>query len=80
MPYIMSNRREQLRHDWDDPQNAGELNFLVTEMIKYYWDSRQSYQAICEITGALENVKQEFYRRIAVPYEEKKIEEKGDVY
>jgi hypothetical protein len=31
------------------------------------------------ITGVLENVKQEFYRRIATAYEEKKIIENGDI-
>lgn len=30
--------------------------------------------------GAVEGAKTEFYRRIAVPYEEKKIRENGDVY
>jgi len=29
--------------------------------------------------GVLECVKQEFYRRRAVPYEEEKIEENGDI-
>jgi len=32
------------------------------------------------LPGVLENVKQEMYRRLAAPYEDKKAEENGDVY
>jgi hypothetical protein len=38
-----------------------------------------SYSKIAIITGVLENVKQEFYRRAAAPYEDKKILQNGDV-
>jgi hypothetical protein len=39
-----------------------------------------SYKSINDVIGVLECVKQEFYRRIAVPYEDKKIEQNGDIY
>lgn len=32
------------------------------------------------MVGALECAKLELYRRIAIPYEEQKIQENGDVY
>ena len=38
-----------------------------------------SYSKIAMITGVLENVKQEYYRRIAVPYEENKKAQNGDI-
>ena len=38
-----------------------------------------SYSKIAMVTGVLENVKQEFYRRIAASYEDKKIVENGDI-
>jgi hypothetical protein len=38
-----------------------------------------SYPKIAMITGVLENIKQEFYRRVASPYEDKKILENGDI-
>jgi hypothetical protein len=38
-----------------------------------------SYKKIAVITGVLENIKQEYYRRIAVPYEDEKIVENGDI-
>jgi hypothetical protein len=38
-----------------------------------------SYTKVAMITGVLENVKQEFYRRVAESYEDKKIVENGDI-
>jgi hypothetical protein len=38
-----------------------------------------SYSKVAMITGVLENIKQEFYRRIASFYEDKKILENGDI-
>jgi hypothetical protein len=38
-----------------------------------------SYSKVALITGVLENIKQEFYRRAAAPYEDKKIAENGDI-
>jgi len=39
-----------------------------------------NYQTINDIIGALEGAKLEFYRRIAIPYENAKLTENGDVY
>lgn len=39
-----------------------------------------NYQMINDVMGALESAKLEFYRRIAVPYEETKRKDNGDVY
>ena len=38
-----------------------------------------SYTKIAIVTGVLENIKQEFYRRVAEPYEQKKIVQNGDI-
>jgi hypothetical protein len=40
----------------------------------------KNYKHINEIIGVLECAKQEFYRRVAAPYEDTKIQENGDVY
>ena len=37
------------------------------------------YGMIAHLTGVLENVKQEFYRRIAGPYEDEAITRNGDL-
>ena len=42
--------------------------------------SRVEYARINELIGVLECAKLELYRRIAVPYEDTKIAENGDVY
>jgi hypothetical protein len=61
-------------------ENVGELNYLITIIIKAYFTANGGrYQQINDILGVLEGVKLEFYRRIAVPYENKKKKENGDV-
>jgi len=77
MPYIRKERREEI----EEFESTGELNYMITMQIKAWIDQRGlSYAAINEVIGALESAKLEFYRRIAVPYEDKKIKENGDVY
>lgn len=59
----------------------GELNYLISKLLfSYAHHSGLSYQKINDIIGALEGAKLEFYRRVAVPYEESKIKLNGDVY
>lgn len=80
MPYIKQQRRHDL-HLGDFPTTAGELNFEITWKILEYWNYHAgNYQTINDILGALEGAKLEFYRRIVVPYEDKKIKENSDVY
>lgn len=62
-------------------ENAGELNFVLTTIIRDYFERNGGrYQQINDIVGALEGAKLEFYRRVAAPYEDTKIVENGDVY
>ena len=77
MPYI----KKEDRCLWKGAETPGELNYLITtDIIGYMERKGLSYQTINDIVGALESAKLEFYRRVAAPYEEKKIEENGDVY
>lgn len=65
------------------PSNAGELNYVITDLIDnylYFQYPVTSYVALNEVIGVLECVKLELYRRIAAPYEDKKMAENGDVY
>jgi len=65
----------------DGPKTPGQLNYLFTTMLSQYLQlNGTSYQTINDIVGALEGAKLEFYRRVAVPYEDQKIKENGDVY
>jgi hypothetical protein len=88
VPYIKQSQRELLDgilHDDDfgrRPCDAGELNYVITRLCLQYVDNTGGvrYGKLAEVTGVLENVKQEFYRRLAAPYEDAKIAENGDVY
>jgi hypothetical protein len=63
------------------PVGPGQLNFLVTEEVKRYVNRNGlDYHTINDVLGALEGAKQEFYRRVAAPYENRKAQENGDVY
>jgi hypothetical protein len=94
MPYIDETSRKILDRSIDDLANIitnhsdfdnqdlvtvlGDLNYCMTRLIGQVMGST-SYAKIAMITGVLENVKQEFYRRVAVPYEEEKIVQNGDI-
>ena len=79
-PYIPQERREDA---YLRPATAGELNYCITRIMNYYLGCNHfqpSYVAYNEVMGVLECVKQEFYRRMVAPYEDKKCEENGDVF
>ena len=92
MPYIPQTRRDEINFellddsrdegglDWT-PQNAGDLNFLVTCFIdNYLLKNGTRYANINEMIGALECCRLELYRKIAAPYENLKEVENGAVY
>jgi hypothetical protein len=79
MPYIKQKDRERLAKG-EAPQTAGELNYSITKLLLNYLKAKgTSYQTINEIMGVMSAATHEFYRRHAVPYEDKKIAENGDV-
>lgn len=86
MPYIKQDARnqidvDQLLIDGGKAKDAGTLNFILTTVVVAYFNANGGrYQQINDVVGALEGAKLEFYRRMAAPYEDKKIEENGDVY
>lgn len=78
MPYITTDERQRAA---ECPLTPGELNYAITKIcLEYFNVTRACYTSINDVIGALECAKQEFYRRVAVPYEEKKQAENGDVY
>ena len=94
MPYIDETSRKVLdryiddladvitNHSELDNENVmvvlGDLNYCMSRLIGQVMGDT-SYAKVAMITGVLENVKQEFYRRVAVPYEEEKIVQNGDI-
>ena len=80
MPYISKERRKEIDFN-SDLGHPGELNFLITMLMKHYLRvNGTSYSVINKVIGVLECAKLEMYRRIAAPYEDTKIKENGDVY
>ena len=87
MPYILQQQREDIHCDlleqgteWT-PENAGELNYLVSTFIaNYIRDKGLKYAVLNEMIGALECAKLELNRVIIGPYEDIKIRENGAVY
>ena len=80
MPYITKERRRKLIVREEAPQTAGELNYLLTTLIRDYFRTHANYQGINDIVGALEGAKLEFTRRITNSYEDGKIKTNCDVY
>ena len=56
----------------------GEINYSFSRILSGC-AGKTSYSKVAMITGVLENIKQEYYRRVATKYEEQKIIENGDI-
>lgn len=57
---------------------CGDINYCFSRILGGIM-GETSYSKIAIITGVLENIKQELYRRVASAYEDKKILEHGDI-
>lgn len=80
MPYIKQEDRNALDNLKRSPQNAGELNYVIHLVLSNYeQDNGVSYQTYNDMIGALEAAKMELYRRKVAVYEDKKVEENGDI-
>ncbi|MCD6263935.1 hypothetical protein J7L60_05975 [Candidatus Bathyarchaeota archaeon] len=87
VPYIKPERRKKYEKVLGEligilkslpvEQVDGELNYVVTKILKEVYPLR--YFHINRAMGVLECIKQEFYRRVAAPYEDIKMKESGDV-
>ncbi len=87
MPYITQEERPQydqviadlvtLLKDKPPESVDGHLNYVVTRIIHEVYPLR--YYHINKAMGVLECIQHEFYRRVAAPYEDTKIEQNGDV-
>jgi len=79
MPYITQRSRNDLK-DGRPALTPGELNYQITKLIDEYVGHNLTYTKINDVVGVLECAKQEFYRRVAAPYEDEKQQANGDVY
>jgi len=93
LPYIKKEDREYYDHFINSlcellkynkgykgsPINPGHLNYVITRLCKFTFEEKPCYSSIATITGVLENVKQELYRRQFSEFEDEKIKENGDL-
>ena len=84
MPYISKNDKANLDSKLSHVHigSVGELNYAINALAMDYLNqlSQIGYQELNSVIGALEAAKLEFYRRIVLPYENKKIRDNGDIY
>lgn len=83
MPYIQIGRKKELNVQTVGqvvPKDAGELNYVITTILKNYLYPHFNYQKCNDCMGALEGAKLELYRRVVAPYEDIKIKTNGDVF
>jgi hypothetical protein len=88
MPYITKDLRSVVDKEIKEladkvkscgkENRAGVLNYSISRLLSSLYELR--YSEVNEAVGMLECTKQEYYRRIASPYEDKKIKENGDAY
>ena len=90
MPYISLDRKldadlavlvASMRNTIRRKCTPGDLNYFITQLLIAYLDGKgMSYTHINDCMGALSGASQEFYRRVAVPFEDGKALDNGDVY
>ena len=79
MPYI---KKEERIMDMllDTPSSPGQLAYCIQKLVSDYMElSGRNYTTYAMVTGILETLKLELYRRVIGPYEEFKKDENGDV-
>jgi hypothetical protein len=79
MPYVTKQSRKELDAG-AVPNKVGELNYCITKLVNRFLGIGPGYSDYNDVIGVLECAKLEMYRRAVAPYEDKKIEENGDVY
>jgi hypothetical protein len=88
MPYIVKEKRERFEsvvsnlvaYLQEDIENvAGNLNYMITAVLKRLIATNKKYKTMNDLIGVLECCKLELYRRVISPYEDTAIERNGDV-
>ncbi len=87
MPYVDKELRDEVDYHLDGVlddlvalDNPGLLNYAITRLCVGYLPKDAGYKNFNEVLGVLDAVAREYYRRVVVPYEEKKRTSNGDVY
>lgn len=80
MPYIAPELRREIE-EGKFLSSPGELSYVIALLIVGYCVNRGlSYQTINDVVGVLSGLQAEFYRRVAAEYEDRKLQQNGDVF
>ncbi len=87
MPYIAQDRRDKFDPSIEELQtqlqalgnSEGDLNYVISRLIGSAFQDETRYHMIARVRGVLGDVGDEFYRRLAVPYEDMAIAKNGDI-
>ena len=91
LPYISREQRKALdglidslaneacKLGKDETERAGILNYVVTRLTVRLIP-QDKYWKIALAAGVFSNITNELYRRLAAPYEDRKMREQGDVF
>jgi hypothetical protein len=84
MPYISKENRAHIDHCIEDLlpfiTSKGELNYTICEIVgRLIISTKISYTNISEWIDAVDGAENELRRRLLDPYEDKKIQENGDL-
>lgn len=80
MPHIDPKIRKVYDQAYLPFAAGGNLNYLITKLCLQRLGTQPRYVDFNEVIGVLECAKQELYRRMVAPYEDKKAKENGDVF
>lgn len=89
MPYIPMSERVSLETEIEalvekmmDFPRMGTINYVFSTILNRIVQRTGgvNYSSIAGISGVLSNVASEFYRRVAMPYEDAKKEANGDIF
>jgi hypothetical protein len=87
MPYIKQEDRQKLDPLLEEITQIlaqtmpmpGQLNYVITRICHAYLGVKPDYALFNDVMGVLNCATHELYRRKVSPYEDKKIEENGDL-
>lgn len=86
MPYISPKVRKELEEELENllhvlkDKALGDFTYVLYCIVNTYVEERaKSFHTYADVIGMLEATKLEFFRRAVSPYEDRKIEENGDV-
>jgi hypothetical protein len=92
MPYIAQDKRKLLNQHITaiaeiirksqpiDADRNGQMNYTVSQLINLVYGPNWRYASINDVVGMISCVHDEFYAKVALPYEKKKEDENGTVY